>query len=235
MVEAHDTDPRQAAGAREPGGRPRAVAGAYDEEAEATGWFGPEIAFGLAYASIRPGESIVDLGIGTGLAAQLFRTAGLRVTGVDVATEMLDVCRAKGLTRLVRHDLTVAPYPFASGSFDHAVCVGVMQFVADLSPVFAETARLLRAGGTFVFVTGDRHEGEPSHVASWAGRASEAGPAAEAGPATMLRHSTTQILELLDASAFLPLRDLAFGVPMDRERTHVLPARAYLARKETLG
>jgi len=51
----------------------------------------------------------------------------------------------------------------------------------------------------------------------------------------MLRHSTTQILELLDASAFLPLRDLAFGVPMDRERTHVLPARAYLARKETLG
>jgi hypothetical protein len=58
---------------------------------------------------------------------------------------------------------------------------------------------------------------------------------AEAGPAAVFRHSTVQIRELLDANAFLLLRDLAFGVPMDRERTHVLPARAYLARKGTLG
>jgi SAM-dependent methyltransferase len=229
MGEAQDTDPQPAAGARSPGERRRAVADAYDEEAEATGWFGPEIAFGLAYASIRPGESIVDLGIGTGLAAQLFRAAGLQVTGVDVATEMLDACRAKGFTRLVRHDLTVAPYPLASGTFDHAVCVGVLQFIADLSLVVAETARLLRTGGTFVFVTGDRSEEEPVSVAVGSEHSGEA------GPLTMHRYSARQIFEWLDAGGLLPLRDLAFGVPMDRERMHVLPARAYLARKGTLG
>jgi predicted TPR repeat methyltransferase len=229
MGEAHDTDPQPPAGARSSGERRRAVADAYDEEAGATGWFGPETAFGLAYASIRPGESIVDLGIGTGLAAQLFRAAGLQVTGVDVATEMLDACRGKGLTRLVRHDLTVAPYPFASRTFDHAVCVWVMQFMADLSVVFAETARLLRPGGTFVFVAGDRSEDEPASVAVGSEHTGEA------GLLRMHRHSTRQIFEWLDAGGFLPLRDLAFGVPMDRERKHVLPARAYLARKGALG
>ena len=90
----------------------RATAEAYDEEAEATGWYGPEAAFGLAYKFLRPGQSILDLGIGTGLAAVLFRKAGLRLYGMDVAPEMLEACRGKGFTDLVRHDLTERPYPF---------------------------------------------------------------------------------------------------------------------------
>ncbi len=31
-----------------------AMATAYDEEAEATGWFGPEVVFGLAYRYVQP-------------------------------------------------------------------------------------------------------------------------------------------------------------------------------------
>jgi hypothetical protein len=33
---------------------------AYDEEAEAIGWFGPEVAFGLIYKQIQPGQLILD-------------------------------------------------------------------------------------------------------------------------------------------------------------------------------
>jgi len=40
------------------------IIAAYDEEAEATGWFGPEVLFGLAHKFIRPGQSILDIGIG---------------------------------------------------------------------------------------------------------------------------------------------------------------------------
>ncbi len=78
----------------------RAMTETYDEEAEATGWYGPEVAFGLAFKYLRPGQSILDLGIGTGLAAVLFRQAGLKVYGMDVAPEMLDACRGKGFTDL---------------------------------------------------------------------------------------------------------------------------------------
>jgi hypothetical protein len=47
----------------------RAMVEAYDEVAEATGWLGPEVAFGLVYKHIQPGQSILDIGIGTGLVS----------------------------------------------------------------------------------------------------------------------------------------------------------------------
>jgi hypothetical protein len=43
------------------------MAATYDDEAEACGWFGPEVAFGLTYKYVQAGQSILDIGIGTGL------------------------------------------------------------------------------------------------------------------------------------------------------------------------
>ncbi|MEE4276300.1 MAG: class I SAM-dependent methyltransferase [Thermoleophilia bacterium] len=202
-----------------------AMTEAYDEEAEATGWYGPEVAFGLAYKFVRPGQSILDLGIGTGLAAVLFRQAGLTVYGMDVAPDMLDACRGKGFKDLTLHDLTAVPYPFPTESFDHAVCVGTLNFIRDLTPVFAETARILRDGGVFVFAVGDRTEDEPQEVV--------VGPEHTMTDAsvTMYRHSGRQIDAWVAASGFTLLRTLAFAVPMDREKTSCQPIRAYLVRK----
>jgi predicted TPR repeat methyltransferase len=204
----------------------QAAVAEYDGDAEATGWHGPEVAFGLAFKYVRAGESILDLGIGTGLASELFRKAGLKVCGMDLDPDMLAACRAKGFTALTLHDLTEVPYPFGSQSFDHAVCVGVLDCFPDLSPVFAETARVLRRGGVFAFVVGDRSEDEaPEFVVgaeyTWEGE-----------PATIYRHSPCQIHGWLDASGFTLLRDLAFSVPMNRERTYCLPARGYLAGRD---
>jgi SAM-dependent methyltransferase len=203
----------------------RAIADAYDEEAEATGWYGPEVAFGLAFKYLRPGQSILDLGIGTGLAAVLFRQAGLRVYGMDLAPEMLAACRGKGFTDLVLHDLTVPPYPFPAASLDHAVCVGTLNFIRDLTPAFQETARILRDGGVFVFAVGDRDEDEPAEL--------EVGPehTGTGSPVTMYRHSGRHVEAWLADNGFTLLRTLAFAVPIDREKTSSQAARAYLARK----
>ena len=138
---------------------------AYAEEAEATGWFGPEVVFGLSYTFVKPDQSMLDIGIGTGLSSDLFRKAGLRVHGIDISPQMLDACRSKGLTELALHDLTKTPYPFQAESMDHAVCTGVLNFFSDLSPVFKETNRILRPGGLFAFVVGDRAEDEPGEIA----------------------------------------------------------------------
>jgi predicted TPR repeat methyltransferase len=200
------------------------MADVYDEWAEATGWRGPQVAFGLAFRYVRPGESILDLGIGTGLSSELFRKAGLQVSGMDVSREMLDACRAKGFTDLARHDLSEPPYPYASGSFDHAVCLGVLNLIRDLSPVIGEVARLLRGNGVFVFVVLDRGDAEPPELAL--------GPeyTGEAEPVDVYRHSPGQIRGWLAECGFTPTDDFAFTVPMDPERLHGLPARAYLAR-----
>lgn len=203
----------------------RAMVEAYDEEAEATGWLGPEVAFGLAYKYIQPGQSILDIGIGTGLGSVLFRKAGLRVYGMDVSPEMLAACRSKGFTNLSQHDLTEPPYPYKSASLDHAVCVGVLNFFSDLSPVFRESARILRPGRLFVFVVGDRAEGETPEVVVGAEHTRSS------TPVTMYRHSARQIGSWVDENGLTLLQSLAFTVYMDREKAHRLQARAYLTRK----
>lgn len=203
----------------------RAMVEAYDGEAEATGWLGPEVAFGLAYQHIQPGQSVLDIGIGTGLGSVLFRKAGLKVFGMDVSQEMLDACRSKGFDDLTQHDLTLRPYPYGSNSLDLAVCVGVLNFFSDLSAVFGETARLLRKGGLFVFVVGDRTENEAPEILVGTEHTQSG------APVTMYRHSARQIKGWLDENGFAPLRSLAFSVPVDREMTQSLRASAYLVRR----
>jgi predicted TPR repeat methyltransferase len=198
---------------------------AYAEEAEATGWFGPEVLFGLSYVYVQPGQSVLDIGIGTGLGSDLFRKAGLKVYGLDISPQMLDACRIKGLQTVKLHDLTKTPYPFAAESMDHAVCTGVMNFFSDLTPVFIETARILRPGGLFAFVVGDRAEEEPGEIA--------------VGPEhtntdeviTMYLHSPKQIDSYIEKNGFSLIRSLAFTVYLDPERTIATQAKAYLASK----
>jgi cyclopropane fatty-acyl-phospholipid synthase-like methyltransferase len=79
---------------------------------------------------IRPGQTILDIGIGTGLGSEPFFQAGIRIVGIDVNEEMLDACRKKGFAVcLLRHDLTVVPYPFGDETFDQAISTGVFLFL----------------------------------------------------------------------------------------------------------
>lgn len=200
----------------------------YDEEAEATGWYGPEVAFGLTYAYIESGQSMLDIGIGTGLGSILFLKTGLEIHGMDISPQMLDACRKKGLSSLHLHDLRKTPYPFDSESINHAVCTGVFNFFSDLSPIFQEASRILRKDGLFVFVVGDRSENEPHSIEVGAEHTKSE------KTVTMYLHSPKQIAELMTRYGFKPMRDLSFTVFMDRERSRSILSKAYLVRKVTL-
>jgi predicted TPR repeat methyltransferase len=202
-----------------------ANARAYDEEAEASGWLGPEIAFGLAYAYIKPGQSLLDIGIGTGLASVLFRKAGLIVHGMDIDPAMIEACRSKGFSDLLLHDLSKTPYPYPTESIDHAICAGVMNFFKDLSPLFAETARILHKGGLFVFIAGNKAKDDDGEFIIGAEHTGSD------KPLTMYRHSTEKISLWMEQYGFELLRSLTFPIFMDRERTKSIEAKVYLARK----
>lgn len=128
----------------------------YDQKALEAEWLDPEIIFGLTYKYIEPNETILDIGIGTGLSSALFHKAGLRVYGIDLSPGMLEICKQKKITvDLKQHDLTLTPYPFESNSMNHAVCTGVTHILKDLSPIFEELARILKKNGIFSFEVAD--------------------------------------------------------------------------------
>jgi ubiquinone/menaquinone biosynthesis C-methylase UbiE len=199
------------------------MAAEYDRSKDAQGWRGPEVVFGLVYAFVNPGESVLDIGIGTGLGSMLFHKAGLHVYGMDMSPQMLEVCAQKGFTEDLKiHDLTVEPYPYPAASLDHAVCVGVMNHFEDLGAVFRETSRILKDNGIFAFVVADRSAGEESsfeveHADS---------------RTTMFRHSSEQIGSLLHETCFSLLRDLDFSVHGHNETSRPLHLKAYAAKRQ---
>jgi predicted TPR repeat methyltransferase len=131
-----------------------AYAADYDAQVQAYDCHIHDVLFGLCYAFTRPDQRLLDVGIGSGLAGQLFARAGLAVNGMDFAPAMLDLCRAKGFaTGLIQHDLLQFPWPYPAATFDHVVCCGVLHFVAGLDGIFDEAARVLAAGGVFAFTT----------------------------------------------------------------------------------
>src|SRR5512142_151959 len=141
--------------------RDRLSADQYDEQARTSNWLGSEVVFGLAYEFIKPGESVLDIGIGSGLSSILFHRAGLRVFGLDGSAEVLQVCAAKHFTaELKLHDLRDLPLPYPDGFADHLVCIAVLNSFKDLAPLFHEFARIVDRQGILAFTVEEQKPGQ---------------------------------------------------------------------------
>jgi predicted TPR repeat methyltransferase len=126
----------------------------YDAQVRAYDCHIADLVFGLCYEFIRPGQSLLDSGTGSGLSAQPFARAGLQVSGMDFSPAMLEICWAKGFfADLKQHDLTTTPWPYPAAHFDLLVACGVFHFVPELDSILVEAARLLKPGGLFAFTT----------------------------------------------------------------------------------
>ena len=102
-------------------------------------------------AGLRAGERVLDLGSGSGMdafAAALAVGPRGSVTGVDITPEQLAkaerLCAGDGVS--FRH-ARIEELPFDDASFDVVISNGVVNLSADKPVVFAEAARVLRAGG----------------------------------------------------------------------------------------
>ena len=201
----------------------------YDKRVKEYGWVGSEVAFGLAYEYTSPGQTILDVGIGTGLGSVLFHRAGMVVYGLDNSDAMLNICRRKGfVSDLQLHDMNKFPYPYDGESFDHAVCIGALQYFENIQPVIEEAARIIRVNGVFVFTVMNRSPSESAAMVL--------GPEITDSDSTdtIYRHSTAQISEYLQVCGFESVKSLEFNMFMDGEQRRKSPVKIYVAMKHNI-
>lgn len=108
----------------------------------------------VALASLRPGETVVDLGSGGGidvfLAARAVGPEG-RAIGIDMTDDMLELARANaaegGFANAEFRRGRIEALPLDDGSVDVVISNCVLNLVPDKPKAFAEIHRVLRPGG----------------------------------------------------------------------------------------
>jgi predicted TPR repeat methyltransferase len=127
----------------------------YDEVL--VGWLeyrGPEVVHRAVLAVLGADahhQEIIDLGCGTGLAAQLFRPMARRLDGVDLSANMVEKARGRGLYDALHVDEIGRHLAGTPQAYTLAIAADVLIYFGDLAPVFAAVASALKPGGLFAF------------------------------------------------------------------------------------
>ncbi len=117
-----------------------------------------------AFASLKPGETVVDLGSGGGLdvflAARKVGPTGQAI-GIDMTDEMIALARrnaaqvldadGRPLANIVFHQSTINELPLPDASVDCIISNCVINLAPDKPAVFHEIARVLKPGGRLAF------------------------------------------------------------------------------------
>jgi SAM-dependent methyltransferase len=107
-----------------------------------------------AYANLKPGEVVVDLGCGGGLdvllAAKKLGATG-KAIGIDMTPEMIERARANAAKANVRnvefHLARIDRLPLPDSSADCVISNCVINLASDKPAVFREISRVLKPGG----------------------------------------------------------------------------------------
>jgi SAM-dependent methyltransferase len=104
----------------------------------------------------QPGERVLDLSTGTGWTSRVVARRGALVTGVDIASGLLEVARAKANAEALPIDYQLGDaenLPFENGAFDAVVSTCGVMFASRPDAAAAEIARVCRKGGRVALTT----------------------------------------------------------------------------------
>ncbi len=105
-------------------------------------------------------HTLLEVGCGIGTDLARFARGGAKVTGVDLSQTAIDLAAKNfALHGLNPVELRVAngeALPYADAAFDHVYGHGVLQYTADPARLVGECYRVLKPGGTAIFMVYNR-------------------------------------------------------------------------------
>lgn len=132
--------------------------------------FKRRLAKAIRHMPLRPGDHVLDIGVGTGLSLPYY-PADVDVTGLDLSAGMLASAQKKlragevrtaGRTRLIQGD--ALHLPFHDATFD---CVFMSHMVATVPDPYRAMSEALRVCRDHGYVTIINHFRSPYPVVSW--------------------------------------------------------------------
>jgi phosphatidylethanolamine/phosphatidyl-N-methylethanolamine N-methyltransferase len=105
---------------------------------------------------VRPGERVLEVGVGTGLSLPLY-PRDVQITGIDVSREMLDKARRRVARRHLSNveallEMDAEQMSFADASFDKVVAMYVVSVVERPARLLEELHRVCRPDGEIFLV-----------------------------------------------------------------------------------
>jgi phosphatidylethanolamine/phosphatidyl-N-methylethanolamine N-methyltransferase len=122
--------------------------------------FGPVLQPGrkavLDALNLKPGERVLEVGVGTGLSLQLY-PRDVRITGIDVSREMLDKARVRVARRKLENvegllEMDAERMDFPDASFDKVVAMYVVSVVERPAKLLEELHRVCKPDGEIFIV-----------------------------------------------------------------------------------
>lgn len=108
-------------------------------------WIGDtEYALARRLLAPQPGDTLVDVGCGTGWFTRRAAGEGLLATGLDANPDWLDYARAHSSPELNWIAADARALPFADAHFDHALSIAALCFIDDERQAVAECVRVAR-------------------------------------------------------------------------------------------
>ena len=104
----------------------------------------------------KPGERILDLATGTGWTSRLLAARGAQVTGVDIASGLIDAARTFGQSNGLKIEYEIGDAEnlrFPDASFDAVISTFGVMFASRPEAAAAEIARICRKGGRIALTT----------------------------------------------------------------------------------
>jgi SAM-dependent methyltransferase len=106
------------------------------------------------------GQRLLEVGCGIGTDLVRFARGGARVTGLDLSQTAIDLARKNfEANGVIAEELRVGngeALPFDEGTFDVVYAHGVIQYTADPAQLVRECHRVLKPGGTGIFMVYNR-------------------------------------------------------------------------------